>query len=74
VPEPLLVFDDGTPVVAPRQHEDPQPFWQRAVRLTDAGTAVLAGRENAVALNGIDRWLGGVHLEAPPGRPWLPPL
>lgn len=69
---PLLVFDDGTPIVANGGgHAD--DFWTRAAKLTDAGRDVLAGRENAIALNGIDRWLGGVHLEAPAGRPWMPP-
>ena len=33
-----------------------------SVSLAAAGEAVLAGRADAVALNGIDRWLGGVHL------------
>lgn len=32
------------------------------VELTDAGHAVLAGRADHVKLNGIDRWIGGVHL------------
>jgi Domain of unknown function (DUF1835) len=32
------------------------------VRLTDAGREVLAGRADHVRLNGIDRWVGGVHL------------
>ena len=32
------------------------------VRLTGAGRAVLNGQADAVAVNGIDRWLGGVHL------------
>jgi len=32
------------------------------VALTGSGRDVLAGRADAVALNGIDRWLGGVHL------------
>jgi hypothetical protein len=38
--------------------------------LTAAGEAVLAGEADALALNGIDRWLGGVHLtgHAPPWR------
>jgi len=31
--------------------------------LTADGAAVLAGRADHVALNGIDRWLGGVRLE-----------
>jgi hypothetical protein len=30
--------------------------------LTDAGRSVLAGRADYIALNGIDRWMGGVHL------------
>jgi len=32
------------------------------VRLTDTGARVLAGQADQVALNGIDRWIGGVHL------------
>jgi hypothetical protein len=31
-------------------------------RLTDAGERVLRGEEDHVALNGIDRWVGGVRL------------
>jgi hypothetical protein len=38
------------------------------VAMTSAGRAVLAGRADAIALNGIDRWLGGVHLT--PGSLW----
>ncbi|HEY2807138.1 MAG TPA: DUF1835 domain-containing protein [Gemmatimonadales bacterium] len=69
---PLVVFDDGRPIVANGGgYQD--AFWKAQVRLTDAGREVLAGKGNAIALNGIDRWLGGVHLEAPSGRPWLPP-
>ncbi|HVG44553.1 MAG TPA: hypothetical protein VM890_07480 [Longimicrobium sp.] len=42
---------------------------ERTAALTDAGRAVLEGHEDRVRLNGIDRWLGGVHLR---GReaPW----
>jgi hypothetical protein len=32
------------------------------VRLTDIGARVLAGEADQIALNGIDRWIGGVHL------------
>jgi hypothetical protein len=60
-PTPLVTLDDGG------------DYWNRTVRLTDAGRRVLAGEVNAVALNGIDRWLGGVHLETPSGTPPLPP-
>jgi hypothetical protein len=40
-----------------------------AVALTEAGRSVLDGAADHVALNGIDRWIGGVHLA---GRsvPW----
>ncbi|GIJ54380.1 DUF1835 domain-containing protein [Virgisporangium aurantiacum] len=39
------------------------------LRLTDTGARVLAGAADHVKLNGIDRWIGGVHLH---GRetPW----
>jgi hypothetical protein len=32
------------------------------VRMTDIGARVLAGDADQIALNGIDRWIGGVHL------------
>jgi hypothetical protein len=33
------------------------------VHLTDAGARVLAGEADRIALNGVDRWIGGVHLQ-----------
>ncbi len=35
------------------------------VRISEAGREVLAGREDAVRLRGIERWLGGVQLQGP---------
>jgi hypothetical protein len=35
------------------------------LRLTAAGRSVLHARQDNLELNGIDRWLGGVHLIAP---------
>jgi hypothetical protein len=35
---------------------------RQRLAITPAGQDVLAGRADAIALNGIDRWLGGVHL------------
>jgi Domain of unknown function (DUF1835) len=35
---------------------------RRAAAVTDAGSAVLAGAADHAALNGVDRWIGGVHL------------
>jgi hypothetical protein len=39
------------------------------VEVTDTGRSVLAGRLDRVAMCGIDRWLGGVHLQRG-GRIW----
>ena len=33
------------------------------VRITEAGRNVIDGLADHVELNGIDRWLGGVHLK-----------
>jgi hypothetical protein len=61
-PHPLLLL---TPVLeralrgnAPLDHA----AWDETISLTAEGTAVLAGDIDRVALRGIDRWLGGVHL------------
>jgi hypothetical protein len=36
--------------------------------ITDEGRRVLAGEVDAVAVRGIDRWVGGTHLA--PGAVW----
>jgi hypothetical protein len=41
------------------------------VALTDVGREILAGSANFVALNGIDDWVGGVHLDSTQGRVWF---
>ena len=51
-PVPLLARRPGRP---PGRRGD-------RLRLTDAGARVLAGEADHVTLNGIDRWIGGVHL------------
>jgi hypothetical protein len=55
-PEPLLA-----PAVAVDRHTE--------LELTATGRRVLDGKADHVALNGVDRWIGGVHLQ---GRsvPW----
>ncbi len=40
--------------------------------LSPSGEAVLAGRSDRVEVAGLDRWIGGVHLEAPPRWRWDP--
>jgi hypothetical protein len=39
-----------------------------SVTLTDSGRAVLAGEQDRIAVCGIDRWLGGVHLQGDEDR------
>jgi hypothetical protein len=40
------------------------------VTITEAGRDVIEGRQDAVALNGIDLWRGGVHLVGEDRSPW----
>jgi hypothetical protein len=49
---------------------DPDNVRSWEVVLTETGEAVLAGRANAVELNGIDDWVLGVHLDSRHGAVW----
>jgi len=42
---------------------DPVRMLFSAFEITERGEAVLAGAEDFVIKNGIDMWLGGVHLQ-----------
>jgi len=66
-PHPLVTLAGGAPIVAPGRGET-ATFWAARAYLTQDGLDVLEGRADAVALRGIDRWLGGVHLT--PGSCW----
>ena len=41
------------------------------VALTDFGAKALEGAANFVELNGINDWIGGVHLESGKGKLWF---
>jgi hypothetical protein len=62
---PLLAFTpgdtDGTPAVG---------VLHGTVALTDTGRAVVAGRCDRVTTCGLDRWLGGVHLQSGAKDDW----
>lgn len=58
---PLITKPDG-----PMRHGFPRG----EVTLTDVGRDVLAGRADQIRLNGIDRWMGGVHLTAAKSYRW----
>jgi hypothetical protein len=60
--------DLAHPLVKLSGNPDDVRSWE--VVLTDAGEAVLAGRANAVELNGIDDWILGVHLDSRNGSVW----
>ena len=59
---PLVEAADGESILAPRDPFEAGRFWLRRVRVTATGRLVLEGREDAARLNGVNRWLGGVHL------------
>jgi hypothetical protein len=50
-----------------RPSNDSKPL-QGSITITDAGQAVRGGTQDKVATCGIDRWLGGVHLQG--SAPW----
>jgi hypothetical protein len=41
------------------------------VTLTDTGAKAIESQANFVELNGIDDWIGGVHLESSKGNVWF---
>lgn len=64
-PHPLVAIDGPEPRL-PQWDSLGSERW--CLSLTADGERVLAGEADAVALNGIDRWLGGTHLR--PGNVW----
>ena len=54
--------DAPHPLVELSPSGDDAPMVDRRVRITETGRDVLAGRADHVVRNGIDRWMGGVHL------------
>jgi hypothetical protein len=56
-PVPLLRFAE------PFQGRIEQPDFVRSIlELTEVGRRVLRGSVDHIAINGVDRWIGGVHL------------
>ena len=65
---PIVVHTNGSRVIAPQRDTDSRAFWERAVQLTPFGQDVVRALADAVAANGIDRWIGGTHCTN--GRYW----
>lgn len=66
--QPLLMHGNGTRVIPPQRDRDAKAFWERTVKLTPFGHEVVRERADAVAVNGVDRWIGGTHLTS--ARHW----
>jgi hypothetical protein len=63
-PRPLLATATGRPFVFPRTGRPGADFLAQQVELTETGGKMLLGELDWIELNGIDKWLGGVRLEA----------
>ncbi len=63
-PSPLLETAQNGGFHMPWQSENQQAFREQTLQLTTQGELVLQARADRIALNGINRWLGGVHLES----------
>lgn len=60
---PLLVLRDGGMFRAPGALPRPEEFNEQDILITEAGRKVHGNESDWIAINGIDKWLGGVHLE-----------
>ncbi len=59
---PLLKTEGSKPFFLPGSMNPDQEFLQQRLILTKLGQNVFQNRANWVEINGIDKWLGGVHL------------
>jgi hypothetical protein len=69
---PLVVHATGSRVIAPLREADGKAFWERTVQLTPLGQDIVRDRADHVRLNGIDRWIGGVHCNLARHWRWDP--
>lgn len=54
----------------PLRINTPKAVADTVIELTGFGTDLLQHRADRVAVNGLDRWLGGVHLKSGTGKLW----
>lgn len=66
--EYLAAPDWNQPLLERRQPES--EYRAPVYQLTDVGLRVLEGETNHVDVNGIDRWIGGVHFSSEEGQIW----
>ena len=64
----MLKRADGGTFSLPSREAPDDAFREQALVLTDEGLAVLNGQADWITpRGGIDKWLGGVHLQGPEG-------
>ena len=61
---PLIKTSTKQPFEFPPISENDKRFLSQNLQLTETGKKVLSGILNHVELNGINKWLGGVHLKS----------
>lgn len=61
-PTPLLRLSNGNSFSKPGECRNFEEFREQTLVLAELGCDVLARQADWVITNGIDRWLGGVHL------------
>jgi DNA-binding transcriptional MerR regulator len=71
-PARLVETQAGEPIPPPPPLSDPRSFARLPLRLTGPGQRVMDGRDDRVALLGLDRWLGGTHLTPAAAWRWDP--
>lgn len=69
---PVVVHANGSRVIAPLRDTDGKVFWERVVQLTPLGQELVRDRADLVRMNGIDRWIGGVHCATSRHWRWDP--
>jgi hypothetical protein len=63
---PFLTRVDGSPVSFPTSNFYDATFQEQVIVLSKEGQQARSGQTDWIRINrGIDRWLGGVHLQGP---------
>ena len=60
---PLVETTLKKPFQFPPISDDDKRFLSQNLQITETGKKVLTGKLNFIKLNGINKWLGGVHLK-----------
>lgn len=69
----LMYWDDVERLAtAPTPAITPIEGWMSPLRLTEFGQALLDRKADWVQTNGVDRWVGGIHLTGAPDWRWTP--